>query len=84
MGMLSLTDALDNWHAARAAEAQATADLVEAIRRAMTDDIVEAKLDYGRILTWLSPIKSRGLTETTRPGLIAAMELAVNNMGVRG
>lgn len=81
MGTISLDAAIEAWHAARAAEQQATADLVAAIETAMQADIVDAKLDYGRIFSWLAPIKARGLTETTRKGLVSAMELARNNMG---
>lgn len=79
---LPLHEALDAWNAARAAEAQATADLIASINAAMKNDIIDAKLDYGRILSWLLPVRNRGLTETTRKGLISAMELARNNMGV--
>ena len=75
--------AFDAWNAARAAEHQATADLIASIEHAMKDDLVDAKLDFGRVLHWLLPVRERGLTETTRRGLLSAMELAKHNMGAR-
>ena len=75
--------AFDAWNAARAAEHQPTADLIASIEHAMKDDLVDAKLDFGRVLHWLLPVRERGLTETTRRGLLSAMELAKHNMGAR-
>lgn len=80
---MPIDEALSAWHAARAAEQQATADLVAAIEHALSLDIVDATIDWSRALSWLLPIRERGLTETTRKGLVATLEMARNNMGMR-
>lgn len=80
---MALDEALSAWQDARAAEQQATLDLVASIEHTLTLDIVDATIDWSRALSWLLPIKERGLTETTRKGLVATLEMARNNMGMR-
>lgn len=73
---MPLDQAVEAWQATGAAHAQAVSDLVRSIEHALETPHVERALDFTRILTSLAPIRERGLTETTRPGLITALEIA--------
>jgi hypothetical protein len=81
MGRITLDAALENFHATAAAHEQSARDLMAAIEIAMQAPQVERKLDFARILASLRPIRERGLTETTRPALNTAMEIARNATG---
>lgn len=81
MGTITIDAALEQFHATAAAHEQSARDLMLAIENAMAAPAVERKLDFSRILASLRPIRERGLTETTRPALNTAIEIARNATG---
>ena len=81
MGSISLESAIDALAAANAAQAQAVRDVEQAVQDILSRPEVDTHLDFARILTSLIPIRQRGLTETTRPNLNTAIEIALNATG---
>lgn len=81
MGTITLDAALEQFHATAAAHEQSARDLFAALEAAMDAPPVERKLDFARILASLRQIRERGLTETTRPALNTAIEIARNATG---
>jgi hypothetical protein len=81
MGTISLESAIEALDAANAAQAQAVRDMEQAVQEFLSRPDVDRHLDFARILTSLLPIRQRGLTETTRPNLNTAIEIARNAAG---
>ncbi len=78
MGTITLDAAIEQFQATAAAHEQSVKDLTAAIELALAAPAIERKLDFSRILSSLRPIRERGLTETTRPALNTAIEIARN------